>query len=96
MKKVITAVLLFAALPLFAHAGHRHNLLGTIKTVEGDRVIVTTTSGSDATVNLTKETVFKRGSELVQRSELAQGIRVSVDLANDGVTAVVVKLGPKK
>jgi len=95
------ALFLFFALALlsslaFAHAGHQHHFLGTVKSLAADDLVVTATDGADRTFVLTDTTALQRGSEAASRADLTPGTRVSVEVANDGKTAVTIKLGAKK
>ncbi|HEX7190592.1 MAG TPA: hypothetical protein VF381_03365 [Thermoanaerobaculia bacterium] len=95
MKKTITAlfVLLLAA-SAFAHAGH-HHVFGTVKQLTGDALLVHTKEGTDATISLTKETVYKRGDAAATRADLVPGVRVVIDMTTDGKSAEIVKIGAK-
>jgi len=96
MKKTIPAavfVLLLAA-SAFAHAGHQH-VLGFVTRLTGDSLLVHTTKGTDATVALTKETVYKRGDAAATREDLVPGRRVVIDLTKDGKSAESVQIGTK-
>lgn len=95
------ALFLFFALALlsslaFAHAGHQHHFLGTVKSLAANDLVVTATDGADRTFVLTDTTTLQRGSEAASRTDLTAGTRVSVEVANDGKTAVTIKLGAKK
>ena len=96
LNKTITAVfVLLFAVSAFAHAGHVH-VLGFVKQVTGDSLLVHTTKGTDATVALTKETVYKRGDAAATRDDLVPGARVVIDLTKDGKSAEIVKIGTAK
>jgi hypothetical protein len=93
MKKALTLLVSLAlAAAAFAHAGH-HHLFGTVKSVSGDRLVVQDRGGKDATVMLTTATTYKRGDANATRADLAEGVRVVIDLSADGKTAEIVKLG---
>jgi len=95
MKKTISALFaLLLAASAFAHAGH-HHLFGTVKQLNGDALVVHTTAGADATVTLTKSTVYKRGEAAANRADVVPGVRVVIDLTTDGKSAEIVKLGTK-
>lgn len=95
MKKSISLVFaLLLAASAFAHAGH-HHVLGTVKQLNGDALIVHTTAGADTTVMLTKTTVYKRGEAAATRADVVPGVRVVIDLTTDGKSAEIVKLGTK-
>ena len=95
MKKTIAAVfVLFLAVNVFAHAGHQH-VLGFVKQLTGDSLLVHTTKGTDATVALTKATMYMRGDAAATRADLVPGTRVVIDLTKDGKSAEMVKIGVK-
>jgi len=88
-RKLFAAFLFLVATAAFAHAGHHHHYLGTVTALHDDQVSIHTTDGKDVTFLVSKETVFERG----KRSDVTTGTRVSVELALDGKTAAVVKVG---
>jgi hypothetical protein len=93
----VAAALLFSfllAASAFAHAGHQH-VFGFVKQLHGDALLVHTTKGTDATVGLTKATVYKRGDAAATRADLVPGVRVVIDLTTDGKAAESVKIGTK-
>ena len=85
----MAALLLLTSASAFAHAGHHHKYLGTVTSIHGDEVGIHTTDDKDVTFLVTKDTVFERG----KRAEVTTGTRVSVEMALDGKTAAVVKVG---
>ena len=94
MMRKLTALFIFlVAATAFAHAGHLHKYLGTITAIHDDQVVIHTTDGKDVTFVVTKETAFKRGDADAKRADMTNGMRVSVELALDGKSATVVKLG---
>jgi hypothetical protein len=96
MKQTVALVFAFLlAASAFAHAGHKH-VLGFVKQLNGDALLVHTTKGTDATVNLTKATTYKRGDAAATRADLVPGVRVVVDLTTDGKAAESVKIGSGK
>ena len=94
MRKLIAVVvLLLAATTAFAHAGHHHKYLGTVTALHGDDVSLHTTDGHDVTFTITSATSFKRGDADASRNDVTVGTRLSVEMALDGRTASVVKVG---
>jgi len=91
-RKLTFLLLLLAATTAFAHAGHVHKYLGTITSINGDEVVIHTTDAKDVTFVVTKATAFKRGEKDAPRADMAAGMRVSVQLATDGKSALVVKM----
>ena len=84
---------LATALPLLAHAGHQHHFLGTVKSLAGDQLTIVTPEGKDAAFTLTATTAYLREGATASRTDLTPGTRVAVAVADDGKTAVSVKLG---
>lgn len=96
MKKTIAALFaFFLAAGAFAHAGH-HHVFGTVKQLTGDALLVHTKEGTDATISLTKATVYKRGDADATRADLVPGVRVVIDMTTDGKSAEIVKIGVAK
>ena len=93
MKRVLFAVLAAAllapAVPL-AHPGHDHKLMGTITSIDKNKVVVKTTEGKDMTFEITPLTTFKRGKEKGAASDLKAGLRVVVNIG-DGVEPLKAK-----
>lgn len=93
MKKTIATLFVFLlAAAAFAHAGH-HHVFGTVKQLTGDALLVHTKEGTDATISLTKATVYKRGDADAKRADLVPGVRVVIDMTTDGKSAEIVKIG---
>jgi len=96
MKRVAASLfVLFLAVSAFAHAGH-HHVFGTVKQLKGDALLVHTREGTDATISLTKATVYKRGDADATRADLVPGVRVVIDMTTDGKSAESVKIGVAK
>ena len=92
----LTAVLAVASPgPLAAHEGHTHKVLGTVSSVQGSHVEVTTTDGKTVTVMLDAKTKITRGKEKLDASAIKVGGRVSIDAMQekDMMMAQAVKLG---
>jgi len=95
MRKIssLTLVVIFIAGALLAHGGHVHNYLGTVKSVAGDQLVVTTRDGKDVSFTLTNKTAYLREGKTASRSDLSRGTRVSVRVAEDGKTVTSIKFG---
>src|ERR1043166_94200 len=93
MRKFIAVPFFLVATAAFAHAGHHHKYLGTVTAIHDSEVTIHTTDGKDVNFAVTKESDFKRGDAEAKRADMTNGTRVSVELGNDGKTAVLVKLG---
>ena len=93
MKKflflVLAAALLAPAVPM-AHPGHDHKLMGTISSIDKNKVLVKTTEGKDMTFEITPLTAFKRGKDKGAAGDLKAGMRVVVNIG-DGVEPLKAK-----
>ena len=93
MKQFLFAVLalslLVPALPL-AHPGHDHKLMGTITSIDKNKVVMKTTEGKDMTFEIVPTTTFKMGSKKGMQSDLKAGMRVVVNVG-DGVEPLKAK-----
>lgn len=93
MKHLLFALLalglLAPALPM-AHPGHDHKLMGTITSVDKNKVVVKTTEGKDMTFEVTPLTAFKKGKQKGAPSDLKAGLRVVVNIG-DGVEPLKAK-----
>ena len=92
-KAIILAVsLIILSTAAFAHGGHKHAFLGTVKAVSADQLTIETKEGQPATFTLTGKTEYLRDGKAAHREDLTAGLRVSVHVADDGKTATSVKL----
>jgi hypothetical protein len=93
MKTLVFAVLAIALLstasPL-AHPGHDHKLMGTIASIDKNKVVVKTTEGKEMTFEITPLTTFKRGKQKGMQTDLKAGMRVVVNIG-DGVEPLKAK-----
>jgi hypothetical protein len=98
MKKWIVGGVIAIALALpvaaRAHQGHAHKVLGTVASIQGNRVDVKSTDGKVITIVLDAKTAITRGKAKADVAGLKVGERVSVDyLQEKGAnTAKAVKL----
>lgn len=86
---VLTLSLLAPALPM-AHPGHDHKLMGTISSIDKNKIVVKTTEGKDMTFEVVPTTAFARGKDKGMQSELKPGMRVVVNIG-DGVEPLKAK-----
>jgi hypothetical protein len=85
MKRILLAALilaLFAPTLALAHPGHEHKLMGTITTIDGNKVAMKTTEGKDATFQIVPTTSFKRGKGKGAQADLKVGLRVVVNVGD--------------
>lgn len=95
MRRIFVFLLLatLAAGAVFAHGGKSHQLLGTVKSLHENHLVVTATDGHEATVTLTENTQYEKDRKPATRAALVAGARVSIQLTEDDKTAVKVKIG---
>jgi YHS domain-containing protein len=95
MRKIFALLLIaaFAAGAAFAHGGKSHLLLGTVKDLHENHLVVKATDGHESTVALTKSTQYEKDKKPATRAALAVGARVSIQLSEDNKSAVKVKIG---
>ena len=93
MKTFLFALLalsvLVPAVPM-AHPGHDHKLMGTISSIDKNKVAMKTTEGKDMTFEVTPTTKFKSGAKKGAQTELKVGMRVVVNVG-DGVEPLKAK-----
>jgi hypothetical protein len=87
---LILATALLAPAVSAAHPGHDHKLMGTISSIDKNKVVVKTTEGKDMTFEITPLTTFKRGKDKGAASDLKNGMRVVVNIG-DGVAPLKAK-----
>lgn len=91
-KWIVTVVLLIVlALPagrLYAHTGHVHKALGTIASIQGEQVTITTRDGKTLKVVLDKKTTITRGKDKLAATAMKVGERLSVDYVEEKKTMV--------
>jgi len=87
---VVLAVALLAPTVSLAHPGHDHKLMGTISSIDKNKVVVKTTEGKDMTFEVIPTTTFKRGKQKGAMADLKAGLRVVVNVG-DGVEPLKAK-----
>ena len=95
MKKIVLlAALCLFATSLFAHAGHAHTYMGTVKMIHSkSEFMITTTDGKDVTIKTSSATKYLHAdNHAAKPAELIVGARVVVKMNVDGKTAASVKL----
>ena len=90
---IISSLALLVATSALAHGGHKHQFLGTVKSLQEDRLVITTVDKTEATFVLTSRTAISASGRPASRAELKEGTRVSVYVENDGRTAATIKIG---
>jgi hypothetical protein len=93
MKHVLflaLALSLFVPSVSLAHPGHDHKLMGTISSIDKNKIVMKTTEGKDMTFEVTPTTAFKRGKARGAAADLKAGMRVVVNVG-DGVEPLKAK-----
>jgi hypothetical protein len=93
MKSVlmlVVAAALLAPSVAVAHPGHDHKLMGTITSIDKNKVAVKTTEGKEMTFEITPLTTFKKGKAKGAATDLKAGMRVVVNIG-DGVEPLKAK-----
>ncbi len=101
MRKLmaVSLFLVLAAGSAFAHAGHIHTYMGTIRSVEGLRgFTIKTPDGDERMIDTAHFTTYtdENGHALKRDAALIPGSRVVVRMNIDGKTASNVKVGAVK
>lgn len=92
-RLLITSILaLIVSATAFAHGGHKHSYLGTVKALHENHLVVATTADAEVTFTLTEKTKYSKGTSPASKADLKEGVRVSVYVENDGKTATTVKI----
>ena len=90
LRFLVLAVALLVPAASVAHPGHDHKLMGTISSIDKNKVVVKTTEGKDMTFEITPLTTFKRGKQKGAAADLKSGMRVVVNIG-DGVEPLKAK-----
>ena len=78
-----------------AHTGHAHKVMGTVSSVDGKSLMVTTTDGKTVMVMLDAKTKITQGKNKVEASSLKVGDRVVAEGPEEKkmIMATTVKVG---
>lgn len=81
---------------LSAHDGHGHHVLGTLTALHDHQMVVMTTSGRTATIQLDRTTRYRTASGATSREMLQPGDRVVVDVTVEanGLRAAELRYAP--
>ncbi|HEX9800938.1 MAG TPA: hypothetical protein VGC00_12295 [Thermoanaerobaculia bacterium] len=92
------ALLLAVTAAAFAHEGHHHEAMGTVKLIHEEHLVLTLADGKEQTFVLSETTKFVRGKEVATKGDVVAGDRAVVMYEKkDGADhALEVKLGEKK
>ena len=89
MKKllfVVLAISLFIPSLALAHPGHEHKLMGTVTSVDKNKIVIKTAEGKDATFEVTPTTTYKHGTAKGALADLKPGMRVVAEMAEKDET----------
>lgn len=98
-----TALALLAAaavavttIPVLAHPGHDHKLLGTVTMSAADHLMLKDREGKDHTVRVTSATRILKDKRRTTMTDVQVGMRVVVTAAteNDQLVAKLIEVGP--
>ncbi len=89
------AVALVVPMRALAHEGHAHKAMGTISSVQGNNVMVKTTTGKTVMVMLDAKTKITQGKTTVPVSALKVGDRIVAEgpEQKEMIMATTVRLG---
>jgi hypothetical protein len=87
---LVLALSLFIPAVSWAHPGHDHKLMGTVSSIDKNKVVMKTTEGKDMTFEITPLTTFKSGAKKGAQADLKTGMRVVVNVG-DGVEPLKAK-----
>jgi len=86
----ILALMLVGAGAALAHPGHDHLIMGTIATIDGARVTMTTTDGVTVSFAMDAQTTYRRGAAAGTADDLTTGMRIIANVG-DGIEPLVAK-----
>jgi hypothetical protein len=95
MLSVWVLVMLAARMPLLAHAGHEHKVMGTVTMAMADHVMLKDKDGKEVTVKVTKDTKVK-ARPAIKVAEIKAGTRVVVSAVEEkdkSLTAKTIEVG---
>lgn len=99
MRRKIASMLLlalsFTVGGALAHGGKTHKLLGTVKSLQEERLTVTTPDGHEQTVELTADTAYEKDGKPAEREDVTAGTRVAIELDESDTRAVKLKIGAR-
>lgn len=77
---VAMAFMLCVSASIDAHPGHDHKVMGTIKAIDGEHVLLESSNGHEVSFQVTKTTRLLRGKETGKAADLKVGMRVVVNV----------------
>jgi hypothetical protein len=95
MMSVLALVVFAARVPVLAHAGHEHKIMGTMTMAMADHVMLKDKDGKEVTVKVTKDTKVK-ANPAIKVEEIKAGTRVVVSAVEEKdktLTAKTIEVG---
>ena len=92
---VLTAMAVGSRVPLLAHQGHEHKVMGTVTMAAVDHVMLKDKDGKDVTIKVTKDTKVK-AKPMIKMEQITAGTRVvitAVEGKDKTMTATIVEVG---
>jgi hypothetical protein len=92
---VLVLVTFAARVPLLAHPGHEHKVMGTVTMAMADHVVLKDKDGKEVTVKVTKDTKVK-AKPAIKVEEIKAGTRVVVSAVEEkdkSLTAKTIEVG---
>jgi hypothetical protein len=86
LSVVVLALSLVVPSTVMAHPGHAHKLMGTIASIDKNKIVIKTTDGKDATFEVTPTTTYKHGTAKGTLAELKAGMRVVASMSEKDET----------
>ena len=84
---LLTAVA-FAAVPLVAHEGHDHKVLGVVTMAAPDHVMLKDKAGKEVTVHITRDTKVLKDKKAATVEDVQNGMRVVITAVTEKVNKV--------
>jgi len=95
MVSALVLVTFAARVPLLAHAGHEHKVMGTVTMAMTDHLSLKDKDGKEVTVKVTKDTKVK-ATPAIKVEEIKEGTRVVVSAVEEKdktLTAKTIEVG---
>jgi len=91
----IVAFAAFLPMPVLAHPGHEHKVLGTVTMAAADHVMLKDREGKDHTVHITADTKVLKDRKAAEVADIKAGMRIVVTAVeeNEKMMAKVIELG---
>ena len=96
LSLLAAAAVAMGTVPVLAHPGHDHKLLGTVTMSAPDHLMLKDREGKDHTVKVTSATRILKDKRRTTMTDVHVGMRVVVTAAteNDQLVAKLIEVGP--